>query len=247
MTPRSSIWPATYAPRLCSGSAGSSQTSLILQRATWPSMHQMSRSSAVGASHCCSGPNVDWPSADCAVELSVPRAPCGACSKSPRSTIACAKASAALGHHLRHGVHDQDRLVLRQHGHRSRPDHRSRVGCGAQSENRTRDLRITNALLYRLSYLGALVAQPAMLSGVPRRHALRSTRASDRAGPRGATTENCSFSLPFTMRDTLAAIALFVRSTSHGYIEEYSDGCSAVYSGRRESATHRGARRPTGP
>ena len=26
---------------------------------------------------------------------------------------------------------------------------------GAQSENRTRDLRITNALLYRLSYLGA--------------------------------------------------------------------------------------------
>ena len=27
---------------------------------------------------------------------------------------------------------------------------------GAQSENRTRDLRITNALLYRLSYLGAL-------------------------------------------------------------------------------------------
>ena len=30
------------------------------------------------------------------------------------------------------------------------------VFCGAQSENRTRDLRITNALLYRLSYLGAL-------------------------------------------------------------------------------------------
>ena len=30
------------------------------------------------------------------------------------------------------------------------------VVCGAQSENRTRDLRITNALLYRLSYLGAL-------------------------------------------------------------------------------------------
>ena len=31
------------------------------------------------------------------------------------------------------------------------------VFCGAQSENRTRDLRITNALLYRLSYLGAQV------------------------------------------------------------------------------------------
>ncbi len=30
------------------------------------------------------------------------------------------------------------------------------VFLGAQSENRTRDLRITNALLYRLSYLGAL-------------------------------------------------------------------------------------------
>jgi hypothetical protein len=30
------------------------------------------------------------------------------------------------------------------------------VFCRAQSENRTRDLRITNALLYRLSYLGAL-------------------------------------------------------------------------------------------
>ncbi len=36
--------------------------------------------------------------------------------------------------------------------------------CGAQSENRTRDLRITNALLYRLSYLGALDAQGVMLS-----------------------------------------------------------------------------------
>ncbi len=35
---------------------------------------------------------------------------------------------------------------------------------GAQSENRTRDLRITNALLYRLSYLGALDAQGVMLS-----------------------------------------------------------------------------------
>ena len=35
---------------------------------------------------------------------------------------------------------------------------------GAQSENRTRDLRITNALLYRLSYLGALEAQGVMLS-----------------------------------------------------------------------------------
>ncbi len=32
------------------------------------------------------------------------------------------------------------------------------VFLGAQSENRTRDLRITNALLYRLSYLGALRA-----------------------------------------------------------------------------------------
>ena len=35
---------------------------------------------------------------------------------------------------------------------------------GAQSENRTRDLRITNALLYRLSYLGALDVQAVMLS-----------------------------------------------------------------------------------
>ena len=35
---------------------------------------------------------------------------------------------------------------------------------GAQSENRTRDLRITNALLYRLSYLGAQDAQGVMLS-----------------------------------------------------------------------------------
>ena len=38
------------------------------------------------------------------------------------------------------------------------------VFLGAQSENRTRDLRITNALLYRLSYLGALGAQGVMLS-----------------------------------------------------------------------------------
>ena len=30
--------------------------------------------------------------------------------------------------------------------------------CGAQSGNRTHDLRITSALLYRLSYLGAGVA-----------------------------------------------------------------------------------------
>ncbi len=35
---------------------------------------------------------------------------------------------------------------------------------GAQSENRTRDLRITNALLYRLSYLGALASAGVMLS-----------------------------------------------------------------------------------
>ena len=43
------------------------------------------------------------------------------------------------------------------------------VFLGAQSENRTRDLRITNALLYRLSYLGALEAQGVMLSvGVDR-------------------------------------------------------------------------------
>lgn len=41
---------------------------------------------------------------------------------------------------------------------------------GAQSENRTRDLRITNALLYRLSYLGALGAQGVMLSVGPDRH-----------------------------------------------------------------------------
>ena len=41
---------------------------------------------------------------------------------------------------------------------------------GAQSENRTRDLRITNALLYRLSYLGALDAQGVMLSVGTDRH-----------------------------------------------------------------------------
>jgi hypothetical protein len=41
---------------------------------------------------------------------------------------------------------------------------------GAQSENRTRDLRITNALLYRLSYLGALGAQGVMLSVGPDAH-----------------------------------------------------------------------------
>lgn len=41
---------------------------------------------------------------------------------------------------------------------------------GAQSENRTRDLRITNALLYRLSYLGAQHAQGVMLSVGSDRH-----------------------------------------------------------------------------
>ena len=44
------------------------------------------------------------------------------------------------------------------------------VFLGAQSENRTRDLRITNALLYRLSYLGAREAQGVMLSVGPHRH-----------------------------------------------------------------------------
>ena len=120
-TPRPSIWPATYAPRPCSGSAASSQTSRILHRETSPSMHQTSRSSAVGASHCCSAPRADSPSADSG-RSSVPREPRDACSRSRRSAIACAKASATTGQHLRSGVHDQDRPGLRRHGHRSRPE-----------------------------------------------------------------------------------------------------------------------------
>ena len=44
------------------------------------------------------------------------------------------------------------------------------VWCGAQNRNRTDDLRITNALLYRLSYLGALQAQGVMLSVGSDRH-----------------------------------------------------------------------------
>ena len=56
------------------------------------------------------------------------------------------------------------------------------VFCGAQSENRTRDLRITNALLYRLSYLGALEAQGVMLSVGADRH----DDGSDDAGMSGS-------------------------------------------------------------
>ena len=101
---------------------------------------------------------------------------------------------------------------------------------GAQSENRTRDLRITNALLYRLSYLGALVAQPEMLSAGPRRHALRSTRSrrerwrhDDRA-----MTENCS-SHAVHNADTVSESARLT-VVVHGYIEAYSPECRAVYS-----------------
>ena len=44
------------------------------------------------------------------------------------------------------------------------------VLSGAQNRNRTDDLRITNALLYRLSYLGTLQAQGVMLSVGSDRH-----------------------------------------------------------------------------